>query len=269
MKDSVAVLGRKDGLYTKMVIHELDKYGIPSIFISTKNLSKVKKAWYDPLNFLGILKVGRYKAVGALHWFHIFLLFEQFKHRRNSYRKKIRQKYSSVARNPDLVVSDINSGDVVSYVRTRKCHLILIADVGIVSDDVIRASVSGGLNAHPALLPDCRGGGALEFTLYKDLDPGVTVHRVTSEIDGGSILHRKKLQLSFDDSFLSVTEKLTEQCAKELVFVADLILQGREFTEEENTGELNYWRDCNIEVQKKARANLRKRCLRINEERTL
>ena len=57
------------------------------------------------------------------------------------------------------------------------------------------------LNIHPSLLPKFKGLHTHERAIEsREVEHGVSIHFVTSELDGGPILAQAKLKISFDDS---------------------------------------------------------------------
>jgi methionyl-tRNA formyltransferase len=133
----------------------------------------------------------------------------------------------------------------------------LLAGVGIVDECILDTILIATLNAHPAPLPECRGGGALEQTLYKKLVPAVSVHIVTPGIDEGDILEVENLSLDKNDSFDSVYFRLGLLCGEVLVRVLEKVLVEGEYRRSPNNGKLNYWIDANEQLQKTARLTLK------------
>jgi phosphoribosylglycinamide formyltransferase-1 len=64
------------------------------------------------------------------------------------------------------------------------------------------------INLHPSLLPRHKGLHAIEKSYADEYsEGGVTVHKVTSELDGGEIIVQKSLkkgQMSFDEYYQSI-----------------------------------------------------------------
>ena len=112
--------------------------------------------------------------------------------------------------------------------KQKRYEFAIFAGVGIVKSDIIESISRYCLNAHPAPLPNCRGGGALECTLYNGLNPGVSVHQATEGIDEGDIFSLTDLALRESDNFLTVSVRLDELCAEQLVLVLNKFLRGQD-----------------------------------------
>ena len=60
------------------------------------------------------------------------------------------------------------------------------------------------LNLHPSLLPDYKGSGVYE-RIYSDMggtnfDSGITIHRVSKEVDSGEIVLQARFSCDKEDS---------------------------------------------------------------------
>jgi folate-dependent phosphoribosylglycinamide formyltransferase PurN len=169
------------------------------------------------------------------------------------------ESFDHVLRKIDVKCFDkINSSETHEYLQTSKFDIGVLGGVCILSEGVINCFRKYCLNAHPAPLPQCRGGGALENTLYQGLKPSVSIHIVTPEIDGGDILKVVPIKLDPNDNFFTVGLKLCVQCHRVLATVVADILSGKNLEKISNDGKLYYWKECNIDVQKKAEKNLKR-----------
>ncbi len=108
----------------------------------------------------------------------------------------------------------------------QKEHLDLVVLAGFMRiltplfTDTIRA-----INLHPSLLPRHKGLHAIERS-YEDEDSfgGVTVHFVTSELDGGEIILQKRIKkegLTFDDYYNQIRKIEKEALAEAILKVLE------------------------------------------------
>ena len=114
------------------------------------------------------------------------------------------------------------------------------------------------INAHPAKLPECRGGGALECSLFKKIPISVTIHKVTEGIDEGDILSISELKLRKSDNFGTLNYRLTELSAIKLNEFISKYFEDYNFEIIKNSGNLNFWKDWTAKKQLIARINLYK-----------
>jgi len=90
---------------------------------------------------------------------------------------------------------------VVSYLQSYQPDLTVLAGFMRILTPIFTEQIEA-INLHPSLLPRHKGLYAIEKSYADDFsDGGVTVHKVSSELDGGEIILQKKIHkmgLSFD-----------------------------------------------------------------------
>lgn len=86
----------------------------------------------------------------------------------------------------------------------------------------------GGWNIHPSLLPEYRGHNPY-FHVIKDgcLETGVTVHKLTDEIDGGDILIQKRISIEDKETVCSLWKKLNRLGAEAGIEALRIIERGK------------------------------------------
>ena len=112
---------------------------------------------------------------------------------------------------PVLYVDDINSQKVYDRLMYEKPDLILDHGTSIVKNHILEiADLS--LNLHWGLSPYYRGIYCTDWALI-NWDPyniGVTIHKLSRIIDGGSILAQKRAVIKPDDTVPSINMQLTK-----------------------------------------------------------
>jgi folate-dependent phosphoribosylglycinamide formyltransferase PurN len=257
-ENRIVVFGKKNSLYTKMVIFYLIKLSINfDLIVDSDFVKKKNKITLYFTKIKNLLSNGAFKSLSVFHWFTWFLLYEKLKNRNNPAVKEIKNKYKNIELKPDAIFSNINNDESISYLKNKNYDYALFSDVGIIKKEVINQINIACLNAHPAPLPECRGGGALECTLFKMLSPSVSVHIATEGIDEGDIFSVKTIKLYSTDNFVTISCRLNEMCAIELTEVINKILNNESINMIKNNGILNYWKDWCSAKQIKARQNLK------------
>ena len=112
---------------------------------------------------------------------------------------------------PLLVVADINAPIVRQRLAEIGPDVVLDHGTGIVRDELID-SVPLALNIHWGLSPYYRGTHCTEWGLIS-WDPyniGVTLHRLSREIDGGGVVSQARAQIAPDDTVHSINMQLTQ-----------------------------------------------------------
>lgn len=65
------------------------------------------------------------------------------------------------------------------------------------------------VNIHPSLLPMGRGAWPMPVTILKGLDrSGITIHKMTEELDGGDILLQREIPVYKEDNLETLTKRL-------------------------------------------------------------
>ncbi len=258
----VCLLGVADDLYTKLVMAHFTRRAIPFdlIIVQERTPLATLPRWLRRLVGVIIeLNSGKYRALSKWSLFpYREYLRQALFYRSNAYRSLV-APYAGLrtADHHPLVVSSVNHVKVRSEIRRQGYRIGVLAGVGIVHGDIIGAFSDCCLNAHPAPLPQCRGGGAVQQTLFRKLTPSTSVHYATPAVDAGGILDVTPLALRPDDTLESLSLRLTMQCADRLAHVTERMLSHEALPVVENTGPLNRWSDCTIEVQRAAHRQLK------------
>ncbi len=258
----ICLLGKKDSLYTKIVAKHFDELGIQYILVleSNKKTSAVKIAYIS--NLINMLSSKRFKYLSKIDFFTYKLLLDSVLYLKSKRHKLLIKDFSSYnLLNKNVIYTNSLNKDkeLHSYLKQENIDVAIFAGVGIVKKNVINLFNKFCLNAHPAPLPACKGGGALENTLFKGLKPSVSVHIATEKIDDGDILIIKELELETNDNFNYIYQRLIILCGKALSEVVFDIINGREISIKKNVGgTLYYWKNCTKRVRKKGLKNLKK-----------
>ncbi len=110
----------------------------------------------------------------------------------------------------------------------------------IIGEPAVAAARYGAVNIHPALLPVFKGVDPVFYARLMDSPVlGVSVHRVTPELDGGNVLAQKKFDVLPRESVLAGTTRLFDAGAGLLLESLDAIAAGASGAPQ--TGEGSYF----------------------------
>jgi methionyl-tRNA formyltransferase len=260
---TVCVLGSYDDIYTKMVVKYLEEYKISYDLVLVKaNGHKMQiPRLIHIINLLfNLLYSGNFIALSKSSFYTYLLVWRMLKYKRSRNYKSLVKPFVDInlKKHAKYIVNDVNHVALYKFLEKEKYDIGLFAGVGIVHAEIIGLFAKFCLNAHPAPLPECRGGGAIQFTLHKGLQPAASVHYATSEIDSGSILLVSEIEVLESDTINSLSDRVTIHAAEKLVEVTLLILSGKKMIELQNFGKLNYWKHCTKDIQMSADAALLK-----------
>ena len=94
----------------------------------------------------------------------------------------------------------------------------------VVKKSLIAAFPAGAFNAHPSLLPDHRGRHAIQWAIAGgEKELGVTIHRMTAEVDQGDYLLARKRRFGINEKFPEIALELAEMAADMLVELYHLL----------------------------------------------
>ncbi len=103
--------------------------------------------------------------------------------------------------------------DDMEQLKSEGCELIISAGYPYripVLDGTIR-----GINIHPTLLPEGKGPWPLPWVILKGLTKsGVTIHKLTNELDSGDILSQAQFDITPFDNLESISCKVQMLAAK-------------------------------------------------------
>lgn len=104
---------------------------------------------------------------------------------------------------------------VVEILRSHNIDLIVLAGfMRRIHDYIIDAYPNRIINIHPSLLPRHGGPGMWGHHVHEavlaagDTESGITIHHVTSEIDGGAIIFQASCEVKSDDTPDSLAERI-------------------------------------------------------------
>jgi hypothetical protein len=110
-----------------------------------------------------------------------------------------------------LNTSSVNVPEVVGRLAEIKPDIVVCHGTMLVRDSTI-AGVRFPLNIHYGLSPWYRGSRCTEWALATGdvLNIGVTVHRLTKDIDGGAVLGQARIELASSDDLATINSRIAQ-----------------------------------------------------------
>ncbi len=98
--------------------------------------------------------------------------------------------------------------ELVELINSYKPDLVVLSGFMRILSEVFTSNIKA-INLHPSLLPKFKGAMAIERS-FADADNkcGVSVHYVSSELDGGKIILQKEFTKIDSDTIESFTDKI-------------------------------------------------------------
>lgn len=124
---------------------------------------------------------------------------------------------------------ELNGDDVEKFVRSVAPSILLSYNAGIISDRLLTAVNGFRWNIHPGLTPWYRGASTHFWASYM-LEPqmtGVTLHELSSFVDGGDVIHQATAPLVRGDGLHAIACRAVHEFGRELGSVLNLALSGK------------------------------------------
>jgi methionyl-tRNA formyltransferase len=107
----------------------------------------------------------------------------------------------------------VKDARVGERLRSERVDILLNAhSLYKISEEVLSAPRLGAFNLHPGPLPRYAGRNVVSWAIFRgEAEHGVTVHRMESEIDAGSIAYQLLFPIEADDTALSLSLKCSRE----------------------------------------------------------
>ena len=118
-----------------------------------------------------------------------------------------------------LQPENINSSEVYNFIIENNVKLNVVISYGqILKKEIIFAPEFSSINVHPSLLPKNRGASPIQNALLNgEKETGISIIEMNEKMDSGDILAQLKVDISIDDDFYSLSDKL-QKSGKELLY---------------------------------------------------
>ncbi len=97
---------------------------------------------------------------------------------------------------------------LLKTINSYKPDLVVLAGFMRILTPLVTDNIRA-INVHPSLLPLFKGGNAIVKSYESEVqEGGISVHWVSSELDGGEVIAQKSLKKSPDETLESFTQKI-------------------------------------------------------------
>ena len=126
-----------------------------------------------------------------------------------------------------VVLHEINGEEGCSVLRSLETDLLVLAGTPIIKAAVLAVPRIGTLNAHQGALPKFRGMNVIEWAIFENAPPTITVHFVDPGVDTGDVIIDEAVLLQPGDTMASVRARASARQADLLADAAVAVLAGR------------------------------------------
>ena len=115
-----------------------------------------------------------------------------------------------VINHKDYQSRDLYDNDLYKILKDQNADLIVLAGfMRILTEKITKNFYGKIINIHPSLLPKYPGLNTHQQVIdNKDVVHGITIHYVSSELDGGPIIAQGELKTSKDDDIDNLIERI-------------------------------------------------------------
>ena len=135
----------------------------------------------------------------------------------------------------------LNSAETIDWIQSFDADLLISYGVHKLSDKLLEKAPKHAWNIHGGLSPWYRGNTTLFWPFYflKPNWAGMTIHRLTAQLDGGGIVHHSVPQLAYGDGVHDVANKAVMQVAEDLKkIITEINLEDIQYVPQKSAGKL-------------------------------
>lgn len=128
---------------------------------------------------------------------------------------------------PYSVLNDLNAKDAIDWLRSYQPDVTVSSISQLLKDEILSVPIIGFINKHAGLLPAYGGLMPVVHALSKgEKQVGMSIHVMTSRVDGGFVLSQRAYQITVKDSVLDVYSRVYQCVPMQIVEALD-VLEGR------------------------------------------
>ena len=129
-------------------------------------------------------------------------------------KKKLPTPVKEFALSKNLKVfqpENVNSPEIEDYIKRNEIKLNVVVAYGqILKNNIIYSPEYNSINLHPSLLPKYRGPSPIQNALINgEKETGVCIIEINEKLDAGDILDCKKVNVTEEDDYFTLSEKLS------------------------------------------------------------
>ena len=128
-----------------------------------------------------------------------------------------------------------NDSDVLAVLKSYKPDFLVVVAYGLLLPrEVLEIPKEFSINVHGSFLPFWRGAAPINHAIFnRDSYTGVSIIKMSEELDAGPILRQEKVMLDHTETFGSLHQVLSEIGAKNLLATLDNINTNEEILQNE------------------------------------
>lgn len=129
---------------------------------------------------------------------------------------------------PVLKPTKLDNDFITSHLAFLTCDLFIVASYGkIIPQALLDTPKLGSLNVHGSILPKYRGASPIQVAILNgEKETGITIMLMDQEMDHGPVLNTKKISISEQDTYLTLSNKMMQEAPPLLIETMVKFIQG-------------------------------------------
>lgn len=126
---------------------------------------------------------------------------------------------------PTLQPKTLKDNEFVNTLKSLNADIFIVAAYGkIIPENILYLTKYGSINVHASLLPKYRGAAPIHHAIINgETTTGITIMKMDKGMDTGDIILQKKCNISMDDTYETLYNKLSKLGADALTEVLNNI----------------------------------------------
>lgn len=116
-----------------------------------------------------------------------------------------------------------NKKELLELTSDIKCDFFVVIAYGmLIPNSVLQIPKISSINVHTSLLPKYRGASPIQEALLKgDRETGISIMKMDEHLDHGPVYFLKRIEISKEDNFITLSDKLSKESAKILPVILE------------------------------------------------
>ena len=150
-------------------------------------------------------------------------------------------KYSQELKLKVRSPKNFDTEEIENIINLKPDVVLVVAYGKILPKELISINNIKFLNIHPSLLPRWRGAAPIQRAIMNlDKSTGVSIMKISSELDAGPIMMKSKIDLKPDTNYLDLSSELSELGSKMILRSFELIEKKKEKFIPQNESDVTY-----------------------------
>ena len=143
--------------------------------------------------------------------------------------------------------NNLDQEEEFKYIKDLNPNIVIVVAYGkIIPEKLLNLSNISFINIHASILPKFRGAAPIQRAIMNmDKETGITIMKIEKELDSGPIMSSKKIKITKECNFETLSLKLSGLASKTIIESLDLIERKKDKFIPQNNSEATYAKKIN------------------------